>query len=461
MFRRAFITVTTAIVLIASVSAAPAAPQFAPTPSSTPQRVTTLDLTRIYRGDDGGALYLRLLDGKVYGFGEHPGLKYAYVLTGTVSGDLIVGSWWDVPKGTRAFAKGTLRLRFSQQGAKLVRSGGHDLGPDAFDAIPPTGIPWPNRQVAGFQATTASDLDGVFVGADASRHYVRETAGDTVWVAERAAQPGERPGWVSVFVGKRSSSGTGLSGTFVDVPKGIELRSGPFGAGIVSGERDVIVAQPGTSRSTRLVPDYAIDWDRFASTIESTLDGNVVGYAYAIARDGAFWRVAIAIGATQCAVVSLFTLWITAWLRDVAGYGPAGVGRGQLSLHTVRLVGREEVDPPLWSPVVVPAADQMGRLVVGHQASDEVEETAHRVHRRPVGRLDGVRGSEEGTAVEAGGVEEHQAVRHAGESSMPLGCRTWKTSTAASSPCSPRTAGCPSPTSARRPASRQARSTSA
>jgi CubicO group peptidase (beta-lactamase class C family) len=291
MFRRAFITVTTAIVLIASVSAAPAASQFAPTPSSTPQRVTTLDLTRIYRGDDGGALYLRLLDGKVYGFGEHPGLKYAYVLTGTVSGDLIVGSWWDVPKGTRAFAKGTLRLRFSQQGAKLVRSGGHDLGPDTFDAIPPTGIPWPNMQVAGFQATTASDLDGVFVGDDASRHYVRETGGDTVWVAERGAQPGERPGWVSVFVGKRSSSGTGLSGTFVDVPKGIELRSGPFGAGIVSGERDVIVAQPGTSRSTRLVPDYAIDWDRFASTIESTLDGNVVGYAYAIARDGAFMRM--------------------------------------------------------------------------------------------------------------------------------------------------------------------------
>jgi MFS family permease len=48
----------------------------------------------------------------------------------------------------------------------------------------------------------------------------------------------------------------------------------------------------------------------------------------AIARDGAFWRVAIAIGSTQCAVVSLFTLWITAWLRDVAGYDPAAAARG-------------------------------------------------------------------------------------------------------------------------------------
>jgi MFS family permease len=48
----------------------------------------------------------------------------------------------------------------------------------------------------------------------------------------------------------------------------------------------------------------------------------------AIARDGAFWRVAVAIGTTQCAVVSLFTLWITAWLRDVAGYDPAAAAQG-------------------------------------------------------------------------------------------------------------------------------------
>jgi MFS family permease len=48
----------------------------------------------------------------------------------------------------------------------------------------------------------------------------------------------------------------------------------------------------------------------------------------AIARDGAFWRVAIAIGSTQCAVVSLFTLWITAWLRDVAGFDRAAAAQG-------------------------------------------------------------------------------------------------------------------------------------
>jgi predicted MFS family arabinose efflux permease len=46
-----------------------------------------------------------------------------------------------------------------------------------------------------------------------------------------------------------------------------------------------------------------------------------------IARDGAFWRVALAIGSNQCAVVSLFTLWITAWLRDVAGFDRAAAAQ--------------------------------------------------------------------------------------------------------------------------------------
>ena len=43
-----------------------------------------------------------------------------------------------------------------------------------------------------------------------------------------------------------------------------------------------------------------------------------------IGRDPAFWRIALCVGANQCAVLALFTLWITTWLRDVAGYDRAG-----------------------------------------------------------------------------------------------------------------------------------------
>lgn len=289
MFRKTLITALFSVALAASVTGAAAA---ATTPSASPAPPTQVlieNLTRIYRGDDGGALYLRRLGGKVYGFGEHPGLKYAYVLTGTISGDRIVGSWWDIPKGTRA-QKGALRLRFSQAGARIVRSGGSDLGPDVFTGISPSAIPWPNMQVAGFQAKTASDLDGVFVGDDASRHYLRETGGDVVWVGEKAMQPSERPGWVTVFVGTRGAGESGFSGVSVDVPKGIELRSSSFGVGIVNGTRDFYLSQPSSRRTKKLTADYAVDWDRFAQEIRDRLDGSVVGYAYAIARNGAHLR---------------------------------------------------------------------------------------------------------------------------------------------------------------------------
>jgi predicted MFS family arabinose efflux permease len=56
-----------------------------------------------------------------------------------------------------------------------------------------------------------------------------------------------------------------------------------------------------------------------------------------IARDGAFWRVALAIGTNQCAVVSLFTLWITTWLRDVAGYDRAEAAQS-LALVALALI---------------------------------------------------------------------------------------------------------------------------
>jgi predicted MFS family arabinose efflux permease len=53
-----------------------------------------------------------------------------------------------------------------------------------------------------------------------------------------------------------------------------------------------------------------------------------LGGLAAIARDAAFRRIALAIGATQCAAVSLFTLWITGWLRDVAGFDRAAAAQG-------------------------------------------------------------------------------------------------------------------------------------
>ena len=58
-----------------------------------------------------------------------------------------------------------------------------------------------------------------------------------------------------------------------------------------------------------------------------------------IARDPAFWRVAPAIGANQCALIGLFTLWITAWLRDVAGYDRAAAAAGLAWVSVALIAG--------------------------------------------------------------------------------------------------------------------------
>jgi len=58
-----------------------------------------------------------------------------------------------------------------------------------------------------------------------------------------------------------------------------------------------------------------------------------------LARDPGFWRVALCIGASQLVAVSLATLWVATWLRDVAGYSQAQVARALLLFSLAMLVG--------------------------------------------------------------------------------------------------------------------------
>ena len=53
----------------------------------------------------------------------------------------------------------------------------------------------------------------------------------------------------------------------------------------------------------------------------------------------AFLRLAVCLGASQFAAISLQTLWIATWLRDVAGYTPAEVARGLLAVNAAMIVG--------------------------------------------------------------------------------------------------------------------------
>lgn len=97
-----------------------------------------------------------------------------------------------------------------------------------------------------------------------------------------------------------------------------------------------------------------------------------------IARDGAFWRLAVAIGANQCAVLALFTLWITTWLRDVAGFDRAAAAAALAWVSLALIAGyfffgrladalarRGRSQLPLFAGGVAAALVFLGLLVMG------------------------------------------------------------------------------------------------
>lgn len=78
--------------------------------------------------------------------------------------------------------------------------------------------------------------------------------------------------------------------------------------------------------------------ERAAAPKGGSLAAQWRGFAQ-LARDAAFWRAALCIGASQLAAVSLSTLWVATWLRDVAGYGPAEVARALLLFSVAMMFG--------------------------------------------------------------------------------------------------------------------------
>jgi CubicO group peptidase (beta-lactamase class C family) len=259
--------------------------------ATSPAGPTRSHLTRIYRGDDGSALYARLVGSTLYGFGEHPGKGLAFVLRGTVEGSAVKDvTYWLVPKGGTS-GRGTMELRWSQNGARLVRITPGATLPAVWQAISPSGIPWPNRVVAGFQSPNQSNLTGAFTGGG-SRAYVAENIGaqadEVVGVVEKESQPGERPGSVAVFVGMRS--GNVVTGAYTEVPKGVTAsRQGSFTLSV--GANRTLTLTNVAGRSTTLYPDYALDFEVFGSRVEQALGGGAsFGYSWAVAQNGVVVR---------------------------------------------------------------------------------------------------------------------------------------------------------------------------
>jgi predicted MFS family arabinose efflux permease len=78
--------------------------------------------------------------------------------------------------------------------------------------------------------------------------------------------------------------------------------------------------------------------ERRAESRAGTFAQQIAGLGKLLA-DAAFLRLAICLGASQCAAVALSTLWIATWLRDVAGYAQADVAKGLLAVNVAMVIG--------------------------------------------------------------------------------------------------------------------------
>lgn len=58
-----------------------------------------------------------------------------------------------------------------------------------------------------------------------------------------------------------------------------------------------------------------------------------------LVADPGFQRTAVMVSTSQCAAVSLYTLWIATWLRDVAGFDRPAIGRALLLVSLALIAG--------------------------------------------------------------------------------------------------------------------------
>lgn len=206
-----------------------------------------------YEGSDGGAYFIRQIGNKIYWFGEDPKGGFANVMAGTVSGNKITASFWDVPKGKTKGA-GEIVLEIQSGGASIAKvSSSVPFGATSFkkqtphmEGLLPKGFPPEMRSRPEGFSGGESNLTGAWLTDDLSTYYIREMPnGDVVWFAENNSWGGPggyaQPAYARVFVGKRINGL--ITGNWVDLPKGKATGSGVMSLS-VKGAQDMTVNNP-------------------------------------------------------------------------------------------------------------------------------------------------------------------------------------------------------------------------
>ena len=236
------------------------------------------EFASVYRSEDGGAWYVRKLQNKVFMFGEHPGIRYATVYEGTLSGDTINGKYCDLPKGQRAF-RGNLNFRIEDDGGKLVaqsKSGGINLQLLRPYAIKNDQLPSAHK-LPGFYSVVPGDLDGAWRSGEDSL-YIREVDGKFVGWEERNFPHGQRPTTARSFIGERGANGH-IVANFVGLPKALSMTQG---SATFIVDDAYHMRQLGGNKWVRDV----VNFKKFGDEIVNRFKNKCTGFGYAIAHEG-------------------------------------------------------------------------------------------------------------------------------------------------------------------------------
>ena len=92
-------------------------------PITTAQVIINEDLTGIWKGQDAGIYYVRHFGDNIMWVGLSPddGKTWANIFVGKYNGDIISGTWADVPRG-KVGGLGTLTLKVSQEDGFIIFS---------------------------------------------------------------------------------------------------------------------------------------------------------------------------------------------------------------------------------------------------------------------------------------------------------------------------------------------------
>ncbi|MDY8136247.1 hypothetical protein [Aquimarina sp. 2201CG5-10] len=176
----------------------------------------TFNLTGFYNGSDKGLYYIKQIGNDIFWFGEDPSGIWANTFKGTLDGNTLSGTFYDVPKG-RNVAYGALTFSISSDGNVIKKTFGPGFGGNVLTkANRPSELP--GTRIQGFgNNNNINDLTARWKANDGGFYYIRQIGNRIMWFGEQDYKNG-RPIWSNVAFGIRSGNTINLE--WIDVPKG-------------------------------------------------------------------------------------------------------------------------------------------------------------------------------------------------------------------------------------------------